>query len=354
MWRPMRLFVCVALMLSCSVAAHAAGDGSFRIFDWVGRAYWNKHEKQLDRCAAQTTNADKITIAYSLDRHYVWSLEFSSASWRFNKGASFEIAFGVGHARFVRLRAIAADPQTVRVQIPDSLSFFEALRKIFRIQLIAGGMRSRFDLVNNNQVLTALTQCVVRYGTSGKDRASIARWIKSSAAAAVAGHDPAIRKEAEALVAKIMREAELPKAGKPAADETAGIAGDAFGKIGKIVLGLTVVQKEDAPPLADVPALLAGADAQRCRGDYFSAALTGTVDKLKIARAFTSCLAQQAVKSAYYLAVPRKSGGIYVIALVTNDVDIVNADKLTGAEVDRRIRASIAIALEKMDQASSH
>ncbi len=350
---PKNALFCAALMLSCATTAQAA-DGTFRIFDWVGHAYWNKQERLLDRCSAQTTNADKITITYSLDRDYVWALELSSPSWRFNKGASFEITFGADHGQFLRLRAIAGEPQTVRVQIPDSLSFFEALRKIFRIQLIAGGMRSQFNLMYDNQILTALTQCVVRYGTSGKDRAAIASWLKTYAKAGNAGHDPAIHKEAEALAAGIMSAAEMPNDDKLARGDTAGLTGDAFRKLDKIIFSLTIVPRDQAPEMKDLPRLIVGADAQRCRGDFFSAALPDTIEKLRVARAFTNCLMQDTVKSAYYLAVPRKLGGIYLVAIIASDVGIVSSGKLTARDAERRIRGSIAVALEKFDKASGH
>lgn len=345
---------CAALALSGSTAAHAAADGSFRIFDWVGRAYWNKQERHFDRCAAQWTNPDKITITYSLDRHYVWSLDLSNPAWRFSKGASFEIIIGLGNGRFLKQRATALDPQQVRVRIPDSLSLFETLRKIYRIELVAGGMRSQFNLMYDNQVLTALTQCVVRYGTSAKDRAAIASWVKIYAKAADAGHDAATHKEAEAVAAGIMSAAELPKTGKLAPADTAGLPGDAFRKLDKIIVSLTIVPRDETPGINELPALLIGADAHRCRGEFFSAALPDMIEKLRVARAFTSCLSQDTVRSAYYLAVPRKLGGIYLVAIAANDPDIVSAGKLTARDVDRRIRGSIAVALEKLDKAADH
>ena len=80
-WIP-ALRICVAASLLSGGAAHAADDGSFRIGDWSGRPYFSEQkdkkqkEKRFDRCSAQQTNADKITMIYSLDSHYMLGIEF--------------------------------------------------------------------------------------------------------------------------------------------------------------------------------------------------------------------------------------------------------------------------------------
>ena len=87
----------------------------------------NQKEKQLDRCWAQLTNPDKITVIYSLDRHYMWTLELSNPSWNFPKGAAFDVAFGTGNRNTFRQRVTALDSKLVRVQLPDTVNAFEAL-----------------------------------------------------------------------------------------------------------------------------------------------------------------------------------------------------------------------------------
>jgi len=100
------VLVCAAASLLGGGIARAANDGAFQISDWTGRAYFNHKEKTLDRCSAQLTNADKITIIYSLDRHYMWTFELSNPSWNFPKGSAFEVAFGSGNRGYFRQRVI--------------------------------------------------------------------------------------------------------------------------------------------------------------------------------------------------------------------------------------------------------
>src|SRR5262249_21352367 len=153
--------------------------GAFQVGDWVGRAHWNQKDKRLDRCSAQLTNPGKITMIYLLDRHYMWTFDLSSPSWNFPKGSVFEVGFGTSSGGYFRQRVTALDANLVRVQLSDSLNAFEAFRKMLRLELVAGGLTSAFDMVFVNQVLTTLTRCVTQRGATAKTRAAIAAWLKS-------------------------------------------------------------------------------------------------------------------------------------------------------------------------------
>src|SRR5215467_2761272 len=179
MYWPSLLAVCLASSLFGSGVARTANDNTFQIGDWTGRAHWNQKEKQLDRCSAQLTNPDKITVIYSLDRHYMWTFELSNPSWNFPKGAAFEVAFGTGSGTYSRQRVTTLDAKLVRVQLSDTVNAFDVFRRIVRLDLIAGGLTSSFDMTYVNQVLIALTRCVTRYGATPKSRAAIAAWLKS-------------------------------------------------------------------------------------------------------------------------------------------------------------------------------
>jgi hypothetical protein len=260
------LFVLAAINLSSSGIAYAASDGTFRISDWVGRAYWNKQEIQLDHCSAQLTNADKITIIYSLDRQYVWSLEISSPAWNFIKGASFQVAFELGDRGYLRMRSVATEAQLVQVQLPDSLSIFESFRRVIQTRFIAGGLTSNFDLTYNNQVLTALTKCVLRYGASSRSRAAIAAWLKSSVGPkSSTNNDVSIHNEASALATNIMSEAAIPNAASiPQNEVPVDLTGDAFWKLGKILFTVSILSHETSA-VDDLPSLIIGGDAQKCQ-----------------------------------------------------------------------------------------
>jgi hypothetical protein len=350
----MRWSSLLAICLVCSLCGGrptlAANDNPFQIGDWTGRAHWNQKEKQFDRCSAQLTNPDNITVIYSVDRHYMWTLELSNPSWNFPKGAAFDVSFGTGSRNYFRQRVTALDAKLVRVQLPDTVNAFEAFRRILRLELVAGGLTSSFDMAFGNQVLIALTRCVTRYGSTAKSRAAITSWLKSSIGPASGpSDDPEVQKEAMALAASIMSEAQIANGAsvKPG-DVPPGTEGDTMWKIGGTLFTISVLPKDEAPQIADLSDLIIGGDAQKCRGDFFSGATLDVIETTGVARAYTNCQTEQASSSAYYFVLPRKQGGLYLVTTTTSGVEVTPSAEKNAREIDGRVRATIMTALAKM------
>ena len=285
-WGAMRLtsLLCiwVAASLLIGAAAHAANDVSIRIGDWILRPHFSEQrdkkpkDRRLDRCSAQLTNADKITMIYSLDTHYLWTFELSNPSWNFPSGSKFDVSFGNRERGFFRQRVAALDPQLVRVLLPDSVNSFEVFRRLFKLDVVAGGLTTQFDLAYANQVLLALTQCVTKFGTTAKSKAAVAAWLKSPIGpAAEASSDPAILKEAADLASAIVAEGEIAKADALKPDEVPdGVSGDTVWKIADNLFTISVLPKDAVPAeIGDLNDLLVGGDAQKCRGDFFAGAM---------------------------------------------------------------------------------
>lgn len=342
--------VCVTATLWGVNVGRAANEGAFQISDWVGRPFFSQREKRFDRCSAQLTNSDKITVIYSLDRHYMWTFELSSPSWNFPKGTAFEVAFGFGNGSYFRQRVAALDAQLVRVQLPDTVNAFELFRRMVRLELVAGGLTSQFNMAYANQVLTALTRCVTHYGATAKNRAAIASWLKSPIGRASGPNgDPEIQNEAAALATTILSEAQITNAARLKPDVVpAGIDGDTVWKLGEILFTISILPKDKAPEIGELTDLIIGGDAQQCRGDLFTAATLDVIETVGVARAYTNCQTQQVSASSYYLAIPRKQGGLYLLTTMATGVEITPTLENNAKEIDGRVRAFIMTALAKI------
>ena len=360
-WRAMRwvtaLGICVVASLLSGSVVHAADDISIRIDDWILRPHFSgqkdkKHkEKRLDRCTAQLTNADSITMIYSLDTHYLWSFELSNPSWNFPSGSKFDVSFGNRERGFFRQRVAALDPQLVRVLLPDSLNSFEVFRRLFKLDVVAGGLTTQFDLAYANQVLVALTQCVTKFGTTAKSKAAITAWLKSPIGpAARASSDPTILKETVDLATAIVTEAEIAKAAVLKPDEVPdGVKGDTVWKIADNLFTISVLPKDAVPTeIGDLNDLIVGGDAQKCRGDFFAGAMLDVVESATIARAYTTCQTQQATTSTYYFVKPRRQGGLYLMKIIATGVEVPPTIERTIKELDAKVRGVITAALAKL------
>ena len=356
----MRFFVlachCVAAALLTAGAAHAANDVSIRIGDWILRPHYGEQKdkkqkaKQLERCTAQQTNADKIAMIFSLDSHYMWTLELANPSWNFPTGSKFDVSFGSREGGYFRQRVAALDAQLVRVLLPDSVSSFEAIRRLFKLEMVAGGLTTQFDLAYANPVLLALTQCVTKYGTTTKSKAAVAAWLKSSIGpAAEASSDPAILKETADLAREIISEGEIAKATALKPDEVPnGMSGDTVWKVADNLLTISVLPKDEVPAeIGDLNDLIVGGDAQKCRGDFFAGAMLDVVESLTVARAYTNCRTQQAETATYYFAIPRKSGGLYLLKTIATGVEVTPIGDRTIKELDAKVRGSLTVVLVK-------
>ena len=351
------LRICVAASLLGGGNANAANDISIRIGDWILRPHYaeqkdkKQKEKRLDRCSAQQTNADKITMIYSLDSHYMWTFELSNPSWNFPSGSKFDVSFGNPERGFFRQRVAALDPQLVRVLLPDSVNSFEAFRRLFKLDVVAGGLTTQFDLGYANEVLLALTQCVKKFGTTAKSKAAVAAWLKSPASpAAEASSDPAIRKETSDLASAIVAEGEIQKATTLKPDEIPdGASGDTVWKIADNLFTISVLPKDAVPAeIGDLNDLIVGGDAQKCRGDFFAATMLDVVESATIARAYTTCQTQQAATSTYYFAMPRKQGGLYFTKVIATNVEVTPTIERTIKDLDAKVRSVIITALAKL------
>jgi hypothetical protein len=360
-WRAMRwvttLRIFVAASLLSGGAAHAANDGSFRIGDWSGRPHFSEQkdkkqkEKRFDRCSAQQTNADRITIIYSLDSHYLWTFELSNPSWNFPTGSKFDVSFGSREGGYFRQRVAALDPQLVRVLLPDSVSSFEAFRRLFKLDMVAGGLTTQFDLAYANQVLLALTQCVTKYGATAKSKAAVAAWLKSPIGpAAEASSDPAILKETADLTTAIVAEGEIAKAAVLKPDEVPdGVSGDTVWKMADNIFTLSVLPKDDVPlEIGDLNDLIVGGDAHKCRGDFFAGAMLDVVESATVARAYTACRTQQAATSTYYFVMPRTQGGLYFTKVIATGIEVPPTIERAIKELDAKVRGVINAALARL------
>ena len=128
----------------------------------------------------------------------------------------------------------------------------------------------------------------------------------------------------------------------------AGIDGDTVWKLGEILFMISILPKDKAPEIGELTDLIIGGDAQQCRGDLFTAATLDVIETVGVARAYTNCQTQQVSASSYYLAIPRKQGGLYLLTTMATGVEITPTLENNAKEIDGRVRAFIMTALAKI------
>lgn len=350
----MRLIILIILNMVGSLLALTSGaaatTSAFRIGDWEGHAYRNDHTRKFEYCAAQTTNANGITIIYSLNRHYVWSFELSNPSWRFVRGASFQIAFRLNKNETIGRRAYALSSNLVRVSFPNSLEAFTKLSRVLQMDVIFGGLASRFNLAYGPNVLVALTRCVTKYDSSSRRQGLGA----TSKAKSNSPMDLTASGKVTALATRIIKLTGVKGARLARRDEIPpDLTADVFWKVGPLLFGATTLAADQAPDFNNLPGRIISRDSQLCRrGDFFAGATFQRSDLFKsknaprIARIYTFCQIPGTRTSTFYIVTPRKQPGAYVLATIGRGSEFSPAIERVAENFDDGVLSVLEAALK--------
>ena len=91
--------------------------------------------------------------------------------------------------------------------------------------------------------------------------------------------------------------------------------------------------------------MVIGGEAKGCKGMFFSGSIPDD-GKEQMLRVFTTCQVKETSATIYYLAVPRKAGGIYILRTMTAAGASAEAEK-PAKEADAGIRKAVFTAVPK-------
>jgi hypothetical protein len=356
MYRPFAFaihFACAVMgLLGSSLlagrSAPAATLKTYQFMTWTVTARSDDQTKQFDRCSAQTTYPNGVSIAFSVDRRYSWGLALSNPAWDFVEGTTFGIVLRLSERDFLKEDAVAIDHQLVEVQLSDPTATFEKLRKATTLQVMAGAMTVEFGfgLSGPGNVLSTLMQCVAQQAQpAARPVRSAGTNVKPSAPARAAlnlnpASNPAGPAEAATLIDGLLAEARISNFQHLAREQIpSGMRGDVAWTAGAVTGTASIIE---APPLVDeIVSTVIGNDTRSCRGNYFAGTLPDTVDGASATRVFTACQVQSVTSFVHYLAVPRATGGFYLLATMATAKSPTDAVDQTAKDIEEAIRKAL-------------
>jgi hypothetical protein len=349
---PFHLMLAMVCLLGGSLltarSAPAATLKTYQYMNWSMTARSNDQTKQFDRCSAQTTYANGVTIAFSVDRRYSWGLAFSNPDWDFVEGTTFGIVLRLSAREFIKEDAVATDHQFVEVRLSDPTATFEKLRKATTLQAMAGAktLEFAFGLAGPAQLLSALMQCVAQQalpparpvrapGPNGKTLAPPGAALNLNPAG-----NPADKDEAATLIGSLLADARISNFQFLAREEIPpGLRGDVVWTAGAVTGTASIAE---APPRVDeLVSTLIGNETRSCRGNYFAGALPDTIERSSVTRIFTICQVQSTTNFVYYLAAPREGGGFYLLATMATTKSPSETTDKTAKDIDEAIRMAL-------------
>jgi hypothetical protein len=318
-------------------AAGAESSATFRVGSWAGGPAFAGTPRHFEHCSGSANNAQGIAISYSVDRQYRWRLAFSNPTWSFSEGYSMSVLLRLDERGLIRGRATVTPDRMLEIHTEDDLALFAALWSANRLQITMGALRSEFELISSNEVLSALLQCAIRQLKPSRQK---------SVPSILFNIDPTTREEVQALTNEVLALSGLGDAQKLAYSQQAAVSW----KSGLVTSSLNVVDTKGIPRLADLPLYVLERDLRSCRGAGFFAWAIEQADQLEIARIFTVCGGEDATTFAYDAATPRAKGGYYLLRSVTVGSGFAGVLPQQLEAMDARLRAGLILSIRKLER----
>src|SRR5215467_3178807 len=330
-----RILAICAVLIALNAPAKAETIRNFQVGSWFAGAYTKSGTSTFSHCAASARYRSGIFVLFSVNRSYSWSMGFANPAWKLTKGSRYNIVFVIDDGQPMTGMATANSANSVEVVLADSEALFAQFKRGRQLRVAAASQVLSFNLDGTSALLPALLGCVQQEVAGGGGANPFASGAAPSTSTQSKGSraDPSYQAEATVILANVLASAQLPGFSIEPAEEAAKFKTDALWTAADVIGMLKVapgVQLND-PKLASV---LIGGAAENCKGAFLSGTLPETSGK-KGVRMFTSCEGEKGLITAYYLAVQRPKGGIYLFTTVSK------AAQETVKQADEGLRRAV-------------
>ncbi len=336
----LKAIITSAFLLSPLCASEAATLSNSHIGNWSIWAYSDDQTGEFSHCAAATQYKSGISMLFSVNRAYTWSMGFANSQWRLQKGTSYPIAFTVDQVPALNATAVAIRSDTAEVPLADSVALFNVFKRGNWLTVFAAGQVFQFALTDTSKVLPALILCVRNYLQPAPLQA--ANPFVAAAPTSSAGNSDdttAVRQaEATAFLANVLSQAAITGYSMLTPADAAKLTTDAAWKTESEFGILTIVDPSANMGPNDIDATLVQKDGKGCQGKFLSGSMSEEKET-KGSRLFTSCNSGGQTVTALYTVLPRPNGGYYVLGTLSED-QAQNSDASPARSIDASIRAA--------------
>jgi hypothetical protein len=344
------LALATASALLASSPASAATIQTYKVANWDVGAYSNNNTGRFTHCAASGRYRNGLTLIFSVTEKLDWGISFLNPEWNIREGRVIDIEYQIDNGRVNRATARAVSSRQIVAKLPDSADLFNQFRYGSRLLVsINDGRSVPFNLSDTNAMLTEVLRCANRHkgyvdrggnslrdadrgglrddGLRSDDRLSRAPTLRDDDLRNDRGQTPPppskqgsaptpdSQAEARDVATDILRRANFNyEVQKP--DQLTDDLRNTFDAVwrGDGVLGtLRILSGSRATTIDKVRGEMISSDAITCKGKFASGALPA-MSGSQSQTIFTSCEGQSNW-SVYYIVVPRKKGGVYLLGI---------------------------------------
>ena len=154
--------------LACfaGIAPVAAAELEARkIRNWTAGAYSDDQTGAFSRCTMSVSYKSGITLLFSIDKKYEWSMALVDPDWKLTVGAVHPIRFAIDDLKPFNAQAKVLSRTMVGIPLADNAALFNAFRAGELLEIRAASDTFQFRLDGTSDGLAWLVSCVKRYET---------------------------------------------------------------------------------------------------------------------------------------------------------------------------------------------
>jgi hypothetical protein len=286
-------------------------------------------EGTFSHCASSGRYKSGILLVFSVDKNLRWAMALSDTRWHFTVGSKYPISYRVDSGASRTVTASAYLRHAVEAPLENSMELFNQFRSGQILYVRTAQANFEFKLTNTSQMLATVLQCAQAKGQRSQTAVASSNPFESPAARSQATDRSALVTEATLFAANLvsalgitgftfLKPNEIPRV---MIADAAWKTSAGFGAV-----AIMTKTKEASSLLTSIITF----DSRDCKGAFAS----GSLPADGFTRLFTKCGSGNDGIVAYYVIVPRASGGFYVVSTYTRDnpeaAELLDADIRTA------------------------
>ncbi len=306
----------------------AAKLRSLQVGEWSGGSFSNDATKKFSHCAATAKYKSGIYVTLIVNKEYNWGVGFSHPEWTLREGTKIDLAYVVDAGEARPTTGTATSTNQILIGFGGNVDRFREFSRGHQLRVAAERKVFTFELTDTSKLLPILLNCV-------------STQLNPAPVVAAAKPEQDFRSEATVIAANLLSQAGISGFRIATSAELPTIKADVAWVTENLVGTVNVFPRIDKKDIDEVRSIVIGADAKSCKGTFLSGSTPDDGKDGAIARVFTSCHSD-ASSTSYYLAVPRKAGGIYLFRTMSNGLS-----EKPAKEADASIRKAVFTAVPK-------
>jgi hypothetical protein len=300
------LWVLVSLLLGFASQAEAAVLRTFQVGNWNGAAYATQ-SGSFSHCAAGTKFRSNITMLFSINKDFVWTVAFHNPAWAFEAGQHVTLTLAIDKTPPMKQSAEAFDRSGIVITLDDDADLFRRFKASKRVKISGVKETFEFEMTRMDELFSRLLACVKQH--EGPSDVPVAQ---NPFMTTKKGGDEIVA-EATAFAATLLSDAKISGYRFLRRDEHKLLEGDARWVVPGSGLGsVRIFPDIGIDAQRTLSRQLVASNARACEGKFASGLLPD--DEKGSGGAFVICDLGEVTFVIYFFSIPRVAGGAYVVS----------------------------------------